>query len=85
MLPLSYLAGGDFISAIIDWVAGIGEAISSAFDFFVGFLADLVYLVQLTGKMIAQIPSYFSWLPAPILGILITAVSVAVVFKIIGR
>lgn len=73
------------MQAILDFLGSIGEAIVAAFDFLVSLIMDLVYLVQLTGKMLAQVPMYFAWLPPGMTALLISAITIAVLFKIIGR
>lgn len=73
------------LDAILSFLGGIAEAVTGFFDFLFSLLSDLVYLVQLTGKMLSQIPSFFSWLPAPVLAIIVTTVTIAVLLKVIGR
>lgn len=73
------------MKAIADFLQAIGNAIVAAIDFVVGFFQDIVYVIQLTGKVLAQIPSYFSWLPAELLAIILTIFAVVVIYKILGR
>lgn len=72
-------------SNIKDYIISIGELISSAFDFVIGFFEDIVYVVQLTGKFVLQISSYFAWLPAPVLTLVVAIFSVVVIYKVLGR
>lgn len=73
------------MKALIAFVEGIGSAITGFFDFVFSLISDIVYLVQLTGRMLAQIPRYFSFLPAPVLAVIVTAVTIAVLYKVLGR
>lgn len=73
------------MDVIIDFLTGIGEAIVTAFEFVVSFFSDIVYVIQLTGKFLAQIPIYFSWLPGELLGLLVIIFGVVVIYKILGR
>lgn len=73
------------MDAIIGFLRGIGDAVVGAFDFLVSFIGDIVYLVQLTGKFLVQIPAYFSWLPAPVLTLIVTILTVVVLYKVLGR
>lgn len=73
------------MQAIIDFLSGIGSAILAGIDFVVSFFEDLVYIIQLTGKFLAQLPSLFSWLPAPVVSVLLTTFAIVVVYKIAGR
>lgn len=51
------------MDALLQFIEGIGSAITAFFDFLFSLVGDLVYLVQLTGKFLVAIPGYFSWLP----------------------
>lgn len=73
------------MDALLQFFKGIGNAITSVIDFVIGFFQDLVYLIQLTGRFLAQIPNYFSWLPSVVVTMLIVLFSIVVVYKILGR
>lgn len=73
------------MAALISFFRGIGNAIVAAFDFVISFFQDLIYMIQLLGKFFAQLPSYFSWLPAELLGSLLLLFSIVVIYKILGR
>lgn len=73
------------MDAVISFFEGIGNAITSAFDFVVSLVSDIIYLVQLTGKFLAQLPGYFSWMPAQISSLLLVLFAIVVLYKILGR
>ena len=73
------------MQAIVDFLSSIGSAILAGIDFVVSFFEDLVYIIQLTGRFLAQLPSFFSWLPAPVVSGLLTTFAIVVVYKIAGR
>lgn len=73
------------MGAIVDFFTGIADAVAGVIDWFAGFLADAVYLVQLTGKFLAQIPSYFSWMPPEMVSMIVTIFGIVVLYKILGR
>lgn len=73
------------MDAVISFFKGIGNAIIAVFDFIISFFQDLIYMIQLLGKFLAQLPSYFSWLPSEILGSLLLLFSIVVIYKILGR
>lgn len=73
------------MNALFSWLGGLGSAVSGAFEFLLDLVLDLVYVVQLIGRFVRLIPVYFSWLPPQLLAIVVVAISVAVIFKIIGR
>lgn len=73
------------MDGIIGFLRGIGNAIVAVFDFIIGFFQDLIYIIQLTGKFLLQIPSYFSWLPSELLSMLVVLFGIVVIYKIMGR
>lgn len=73
------------MQAVIGFFEGIGTAISAVIDFVISFFQDIVYLIKLTGRFLAQLPSYFAWLPAPIVTLLLSIFAVVVIYKVIGR
>lgn len=73
------------MDAIVSFFTGLGNAIVSAFDFVISFFADLVYVIQLLGKVVLSIPGYFSWLPGSVSALLITLFAIVVIYKILGR
>ena len=73
------------MSAIIDFIQAIADGILTLIDFVVSFVGDIVYIVQLTAQYLAQIPSYFAWLPQELLTILVTIFAIVVIYKVTGR
>lgn len=73
------------MQAIVDFLSSIGSAILAGIDFVVSFFEDLVYIIQLTGKFLMQLASFFSWLPTPVVSVLLTTFAIVVVYKIAGR
>lgn len=73
------------MDSVIEFFKGIGDFIVSVLDFVVSFFEDLVYVITLLGKFIAQVPSYFSWLPTELIVILSSILAVVVIYKIMGR
>lgn len=73
------------MDALFQILSSIGDAIVGVIDFVVSFFMDLVYIVQLIGSILLQIPSFFSWLPAGLSTLIILIITVASVYKIAGR
>ena len=73
------------LGAIKDFFLGMANVITSLIDFVVGIVQDLVYMVKLLTTFIAKLPQMFSWLPASVVGILLTIFGIVVVYKIMGR
>lgn len=71
--------------SIKEYIVSIGELISTGFNFVVDFFSDIVYIIQLTGKFVLEIPTYFSWLPTPVLTLIVAIFSVVVIYKVLGR
>lgn len=70
---------------LISFIKGIASAIGAFFGFVFSLIEDIVYMVQMTAKMLAEIPNYFSWLPYPLLALMVTAITIAVLYKVLGR
>lgn len=73
------------MTAVIEFFKGIGNFLVSLADFIISFFQDLIYLIQLLGKVILSIPTYLSWIPSPFIPMLITLFSIVVIYKILGR
>lgn len=73
------------MDTIISFFEGIGKWLVGVIDFVVSFFGDLIYVIQLTGKVLAQIPSFFSWMPAEIVTLLVVLFGIVVIYKILGR
>ena len=73
------------MSAIITFFESIFNIIKSLVDFVIGIIDDIVYLVQLTGRFLMQIPSYLGWLPSSIVASLVAIFTIVVLYKILGR
>lgn len=73
------------LQTITDFISSIGEFFASIYNFVISFFEDIVYVIQLVGKFVLQIPSYFSWLPAEVLALVVSIFSVVVIYKVLGR
>lgn len=73
------------MTAIITFFQGIGDAVTAAIDFLLSFIQDVAYVVELTATFVSQIPTYVSFLPAPVLVMVVSIFAVVVIYKILGR
>lgn len=73
------------IESVKEYIIGIGELLISIYDFVIGFFSDIVYVIKLTAAFVAKIPSYFSWLPAPVVTLIVSIFAVVVLYKVLGR
>lgn len=76
---------GDCVTAILDWLVTLGQSIIDLFGFLVKLVLDLVYMVQLMVQLVPAIPSFFTWMPGPVVATVGVIISVVVVFRIMGR
>ncbi len=73
------------LSTLKEYIVGIGELFVSIYEFVLDFFSDVVYVIKLTANFVASIPSYFSWLPAPVLALVVSIFAVVVIYKVLGR
>lgn len=73
------------MDTLLDFFSSIGEIIVSIVKFVISFFQDLIYVIKLTGKVVGQIPAFFSWMPAEIISLLVILFGVVVIYKILGR
>lgn len=73
------------IESIKELLFNISSFFTTIWDFVLKMFEDLVYIVQITGQALASVPKLFSFLPTPLLVIIIAIISVVVVYKVMGR
>lgn len=73
------------LDSIKDFFLSLGDIIKSLVDFVIGLIEDIVSVVKLVGKFVIKIPDFFSWLPGPVVALIVAAFSVVVIYKILGR
>lgn len=73
------------MNAILNFFEGIGNVILAVIEFVVSFFGDLVWIVRTALWAVGQIPSLISWIPGPIMSVMLVIFSVVVIYKIMGR
>lgn len=73
------------LQTVKDFVNSIINILLAFWDFVIDFFEDVAYVVQLVTSFVAGIPKYFSWLPAPILALIVAIFGVAIIYKVLGR
>ena len=73
------------MDAIIGFFKGLADIITAVIDFVVGLFQDLIYMIQLLGQFIVNIPDYFVWLPSGVVAVIVTIFAIVVIYKILGR
>ena len=74
---------------MFEWISTVLENIANFFstvwDFIISVFDEIVYIIQLLGNVLLNIPSYFSWLPSSVLALMVVGIGVVVIYKIVGR
>lgn len=73
------------MQGIIDFLGSIINALNSVIQFVVNFVKDIIYLVQITAKFLAEIPNYFGWLPSVVSSSIVLIFTIVVIYKVLGR
>lgn len=73
------------MQAIIDFLGGIANGILALVNFLGDLIEDLVYVFQLLGHFLTQLPSFLGFLPAGVVAIFTMTFAAVIVFRIIGR
>lgn len=73
------------LETIKDFIMTLFQPILSLFDLIISFVQDIVYVVKLVGAFVVNIPSYFDWLPAGVVALIVSIFAVVVIYKIMGR
>lgn len=73
------------MGTIINFLKGIANGVTAIISFVLDLIADLLYVGQLLAQTVAQIPELFSFLPAELLALVVSAISIVVIYKLIGR
>lgn len=61
------------------------ELIIGLVTFLIQMIKDIIYVVQLCTEFVTKIPMLFSWMPSPILSVIIIIFTIAVIYKVLGR
>lgn len=75
----------DIVSGIFDTISKIGDAIVWFFQFIVGIVKDIAYVIELTGTALLHLDDWFYAMPSIITSILAVFFTVAVLYKVLGR
>lgn len=73
------------MTAVINFVKGIGDGLMAIVDFVSGLIEDILYMVKLTAEFVANIPEYLSFLPPSVIAMIVSIFAVVVIYKILGR
>lgn len=70
---------------LIVWLKSIFAPVVWVIEFFITIVTDLVYVVQITGRFLSNLPDYFAWMPDEFWALMYVAFCLVVVYKVLGR
>lgn len=73
------------MQALINFFTSLGNVIVSLVEFVIKFVQDLFYVIGLLGNLIISLPAMIGWLPSACISLTVTAFSIVVIYKIMGR
>lgn len=73
------------MGGIIEFFQAIADGVVAAVQYLGDLLSDIAYMITLVTTFIAKIPAYFSWLPSAVSALIISAFSIVIIYKILGR
>lgn len=73
------------LRAIKNAVLFIVSFFTSVFSFITSLFKDLATMAGLLAKSVASVPQYLTFFPAAFTAIVIALISIAVIYKILGR
>lgn len=73
------------MTAVINFIKGIGDGLMAIVDFVSGLIEDVLYIVKITAEFVAKIPEYISFLPPSVIAMIVSIFAVVVIYKILGR
>lgn len=73
------------LESILDTLQSIGDFFASIIEWVADFIEDLVTMAKYLGQAVIEFPTYFDWLPASVVALLVTAVGIIVIYKFLGR
>lgn len=73
------------MTAIINFIKGIADAVTGAFEFLTSLIEDTLYVAQLAANAVASIPIYLSFMPPSVLLLIGALFTIVVVYLVLGR
>lgn len=73
------------MQAIVDMLTGFFDLVMQLVQFIFKLLGDLVFVLQTLTQFVANIPTYFMWLPPGIVAIVVVSFSLVVIYMVLNR
>lgn len=70
---------------LTEGITNILNFFKTAWDFVISFFKEIVYVIELLASVIFNAPSYFVWLPSVVTTLILTGLTIIVIYKVIGR
>lgn len=70
---------------IFEILKSIGDFFVTIGQFLFDFVKDIIYMIEIVGEAVVQIPDYISWLPVEVVTIIVSIFAIVVIYKILGR
>lgn len=72
----------EFIGKLL---TNIANFFTSVWDFIINLISEIVYIVKLLAQVVAEIPTYFGWMPTAVLSLFLVLIGIVVIYKVAGR
>ena len=69
----------------MDALYALTDALWAVLEVIGDFINDMVWTFEVLGKAVIHIPTYISWLPEPIIALIVGCFSIVVLYKVLGR
>ena len=73
------------MSTIINFIKDIAELLFTIGKMAIKFVEDIIYMIKLLAETVLNLPQYLGFLPASVLSAFMAAMSIVVVYKVLGR
>lgn len=70
---------------LLNFIGSIADLIVGLVGYLIHVISDVIYMIGLLASIVLYFPSYITWVPPTIAGSITVIISLAVVYKIIGR
>ena len=73
------------MQALLNWFESVSGTISSLIDYLVSMIEDIVEMVVMLGYAAADLPELLAFLPPPVVLLLGSFLTAAILYKVLGR
>ncbi|MBR2907318.1 MAG: hypothetical protein IKC26_04665 [Clostridia bacterium] len=73
------------LKSIFDLITGFFDMIIGLVEFLIDFIQDLVLVVYMLNGVGLDVVEWMTWLPSIISTIFVASISIAILYKVVGR